>query len=401
MSGKHQDLNLMDLLPDEHNPRFSLPATAKENELWMQRYGNLDELMAAIGEVGYNPAEPLLVVPADAGKYTVVEGNRRLCALRLLKDPTLAQARAETFKKLAANAVYKPTTIPCIIYDERSEIEKYLGFRHVTGIKEWGAYEKARFLEKIAAQLRKESTNLQNEEVYRQIAHNIGSRRDYVEKLLTALALFNLADQKNFYGCAERVQELNFSWMSSALSYRSITSFLKLRTEDGHLAVSSLDHERFALLFKLLYRRGQHPRVRESRDIAKVARIAENEEALQRLCSGEDSLDTALGWLIDRKAQFTLGIKRISDLLGDSRALAEDLVEEGTYLEELSGWNRQLDRVESLVNQIRRILENGDRKVDYSQDLMRLLGDANSRAALEEVLATLKTKASDGAQHGL
>ena len=49
------------------------------------------ELMMAIGENDFFAGEQLLVVPdeEDEGKYIVIEGNRRLTAVKLLSTPVL------------------------------------------------------------------------------------------------------------------------------------------------------------------------------------------------------------------------------------------------------------------------------------------------------------------------
>ena len=62
-----------------------LQGVTDENKVidYMVKYGNVTELMLSIGETGYSEAEPLLVVKEGTDKYIVVEGNRRLAALKL------------------------------------------------------------------------------------------------------------------------------------------------------------------------------------------------------------------------------------------------------------------------------------------------------------------------------
>lgn len=42
-----------------------------------------------------------------------------------------------------------PSVAPCIIYDNEADIIDYLGYRHITGVKDWGALEKARYLDRL------------------------------------------------------------------------------------------------------------------------------------------------------------------------------------------------------------------------------------------------------------
>ncbi|WP_415715580.1 hypothetical protein [Roseibium sp.] len=59
---------------------------------------NIEQLARDISENGINPAERLIIVPIDEddaeddATFIVAEGNRRVCALKLLNDPDLAPA---------------------------------------------------------------------------------------------------------------------------------------------------------------------------------------------------------------------------------------------------------------------------------------------------------------------
>ncbi len=59
-----------------------------------------------IAEHGLNPLELLALITLDDTKagYYVSEGNRRICAIKLLNDPELAPAKhRKTFEKIAEN----------------------------------------------------------------------------------------------------------------------------------------------------------------------------------------------------------------------------------------------------------------------------------------------------------
>ena len=50
----------------------------------------LDELITSICSNGYIDLEPLIVMGEDQGPFVVLEGNRRLAAIKLIADPKLA-----------------------------------------------------------------------------------------------------------------------------------------------------------------------------------------------------------------------------------------------------------------------------------------------------------------------
>src|ERR1700730_12102676 len=89
-----QYLPIDDLLFDPKNPRFPFTLDGDNEEEvmeWMLKDATIVELMGSIGVKGYFPGEPLLVVPSKkSDKFYVVEGNRRLCAVKLLNKPHLA-----------------------------------------------------------------------------------------------------------------------------------------------------------------------------------------------------------------------------------------------------------------------------------------------------------------------
>lgn len=147
-----KDIKLLDLVFDTHNPRLPsyLQKNADEAVIidYMIKHSNMKELMLSIAETGFSDAEPLLVVQTG-DKYTVIEGNRRLSALKLLNNPSLAKVRVQSIREIVANALFVPKDIPCIVYEKREDILNYLGYRHITGVKEWGALEKARYLEQL------------------------------------------------------------------------------------------------------------------------------------------------------------------------------------------------------------------------------------------------------------
>lgn len=131
-------IKLNNLKFDAQNPRLPmrLQGVTDENKVidYMVKYGNVTELMLSIGETGYSEAEPLLVVKEGTDKYIVVEGNRRLAALKLLNDSELTKVRIQSINSVVSGAKYIPEEVPCIVYASREDVLDYLGYRHITGV---------------------------------------------------------------------------------------------------------------------------------------------------------------------------------------------------------------------------------------------------------------------------
>ena len=150
------------LVLDRENPRLAsedtdVTKTELIRILWTEMA--VDELALSIAANGYFPEEPLFVIPEKSGKadpekdrFIVIEGNRRLAAVLLLRDPKLrAEIRAD-LPLLDAGAREQLETLPVSIYDNRKELWQYLGFRHINGPKEWDAFSKAQYVAKVHEQ---------------------------------------------------------------------------------------------------------------------------------------------------------------------------------------------------------------------------------------------------------
>jgi hypothetical protein len=145
--------DLDDLLLDPENPRLTVQGDATQEQLLKMLWRNeaLEELAPSLS-TRYFTEEPVVVVaskkPKEKGKYVVVEGNRRVATLKLLLRPSERTAIGATaFPQVKDKArVEALETVPTVEYATREEIVPYLGFRHITGVRTWNPYAKARYV---------------------------------------------------------------------------------------------------------------------------------------------------------------------------------------------------------------------------------------------------------------
>lgn len=109
-----------------------------------------------IMEFGLNPAELVMVQISDQStgrqKYIVLEGNRRVTALKLLNNPDLAPSNhwRSKYSQLVRNSENKPPKrVPCVVIDDRTLAFHFMENKHLgelggAGIVAWGSEEKAR-----------------------------------------------------------------------------------------------------------------------------------------------------------------------------------------------------------------------------------------------------------------
>lgn len=107
-----------------------------------------------VSEHGINPLDLPAVIPHPKlpGHFIVVEGNRRLCALQLLRDPERAPTPAsrKVFSKLNAEGIALPSSISVIKFEDADAARIWMSVKHEgeqggVGTVEWNASQKTRF----------------------------------------------------------------------------------------------------------------------------------------------------------------------------------------------------------------------------------------------------------------
>lgn len=271
-----------DLCFDPQNPRFyrlnddySVAAVIEE----MLDDESVQDLMLSIGQKGYFEGEPLLVT-RDNGNRIVVEGNRRLAAVKLLNRELLPppRRRASVSQLLTEVVVSPPTELPCIEYPSRRDIMRYLGYRHITGIKEWDSLSKAKYLSDIRQEFY--AGQAQSEQM-KSLARDIGSRSDYVAQLLTALGLYIQAEDERFFQLPISANDVEFSYLTTALNYRKITEWLGLSSRTD-IDMPGLVIANLKRAFAWMFSKDQQGRtiIGESRNLDKLAEVVSSAEAV-------------------------------------------------------------------------------------------------------------------------
>lgn len=133
---------------DQANPRFGLAHAHSEPEALelLAETANLKELWDSIAERGYEKFEPLVAME-EGDQLVVLEGNRRLAAVKLLLDPDLLnkEAARRRIPRLPVEKLNTCKELPVIIVRSREEAAGYIGFKHVNGPARWSSLAKAKF----------------------------------------------------------------------------------------------------------------------------------------------------------------------------------------------------------------------------------------------------------------
>src|SRR2546426_249033 len=136
VEGTPTDVGVDDLLLDADNPRLASrpgegPLSQEQIVKVMWSDMAVDEIALSIAANGFYHHEPLLVVPSERGKgppYVVVEGNRRLAAVRLLREADLrAKTKATDLPELTDKDRAALDSLPVQVFPNRKVLWAYLG----------------------------------------------------------------------------------------------------------------------------------------------------------------------------------------------------------------------------------------------------------------------------------
>ncbi|MCY4395889.1 MAG: hypothetical protein OXC10_12215 [Rhodospirillaceae bacterium] len=140
------------LFLNQENPRHQREESEEGAILQLCENEAVSRLARDIAQHGLSPLEKLAVFPDGEDAYVVAEGNRRLCAIKLLNDPQLAPSKLQqNFEKLAENwsAI---SEVPCVVFDEPEDAalrlwmeRRHSGEQGGIGLKNWNAEQKQRF----------------------------------------------------------------------------------------------------------------------------------------------------------------------------------------------------------------------------------------------------------------
>lgn len=142
------DLADLDLDPD--NPRHEPGMARRDIIKYLVDKESVLGLAKDIAEVGLSPLDMFGAVAAPEGGYTILEGNRRLCALILLHDPSLAPAsERKAFDRLHRKFDPASITIELTVFDTTTEADVWIDRKHAgagngNGPRPWNAMQIAR-----------------------------------------------------------------------------------------------------------------------------------------------------------------------------------------------------------------------------------------------------------------
>jgi hypothetical protein len=222
-----QPVKTDDLHFDPRNPRLAGEDVSPDQDkllktLWSEF--SVDEIALSIAANRFFKHEPLFAA-REHGKLVVIEGNRRLAAVKLLRDAGLRRhVGATDLPPIDAKLHKELDELPVIVCD-RKDVWRYLGFKHVNGPQAWDADSKAEYISWVHNTL---------SVLLKDIALTIGDKHQTVERLYRARMVLDQAEKTRAYSKDDRWKKhFSFSHLYTGLGYSGIQSFLGLKDNEG------------------------------------------------------------------------------------------------------------------------------------------------------------------------
>jgi hypothetical protein len=278
----------------------------------------------------------------ERGSYYVIEGNRRLAAVKLLRDAdTRRMVGATDLPKVSAAERRLLAELPVII-TTREHVWHHIGFKHVNGPQEWEPFSKAEYIAKVHNDF---GVPLD------EIATRIGDKNFTVRRLYSGYMTLLQAESTGHFDRADRYQKhFSFSHLYTGLDYPGFQSFLSIsgNRSDIKNPVPRAKLKNLGELMLWLYgsaREKRPPVVKSQNPDLKIL-----DEVLQS-ANGISALRQGLPLSISVKAA-----------RGDARLLRDALVNAKIQLEEargklLTGFKGESDVVR-LTDDIRKLAES-------------------------------------------
>lgn len=323
-----------DLYFDVRNPRLvefanEVGNTQEEilNFLW--RNMAIESLVLSIIAQGFFESEPLIVIQED-NKWVVIEGNRRLAAIKAILHPdqittgAMDKYQGDITKELIENLRNK---IPVVIFSSREESWREIGFKHVNGAVKWDSYAKAKYIAQVH--------NDYNVPL-KQIAKQIGDTNRKVLRLYQSIMILQQAQEQTTFSLDNiYANRIFFSHLYTAMGYKGYQKYVSLdpqNVSEYPIPQDSLKELEEVMLW-LFGKKGVTPIIRsQNPDLRKLEEVLQKREAVlslrkhsnldiaYELC--KDPRDLFAGAILEGKQQVEIALSKLSHYDGNDSDLS-------------------------------------------------------------------------------
>lgn len=269
---------------DPSNPRLGGSSSTSQEKLQAilmgePHFANL--LIESFVENGFIDYEPL-VVRQSGDHYVVIEGNRRLAAVKhILSNPD----------EYPSKIVEELREVPVLIFHQRADsshmkdIRTYLGVRHLLGYREWPAESKAIFLDQ----------NIKTKADLARIRKEFAIQRNDISRYLVPYRVKKAAS--SLLDEFESPDDQSFWILGEALTRAGIKEYIQLDVDQNSFKVRGFNISKLQYLLEFLYgstksggrgstRAAGMRRITDTRQLSRLAKVLQNSRASEKLENG-------------------------------------------------------------------------------------------------------------------
>ncbi|MBW1649677.1 MAG: AAA family ATPase [Deltaproteobacteria bacterium] len=301
---------------------------------------NISDLIDSFKSNGYLPVDQIQVRLLDGGGYVVVEGNRRIAALKHLKNNH--EENKIDLNKLDSNIF---NNVPVVLYEDGDEMHylTLMGLKHISGNKKWGEWNQAKLLEKLSV-----NHQLSEDDICKQVAISKTELRRSL-RALSFIKQYIISD----YG--DQFDESKFSLFREIVRNSKLKAWLKwneekkkaLHTENTELFFSWIskepneeEDEEEDISYADKYK---EPALTKRDDIRTLSKIINDPKAIERLKETRNITETySLSDIVFRERQ---------------KKTIEHLTREIDTLEQMTIEQKRLPEIESALGRLKSIID--------------------------------------------
>lgn len=174
-------------------PIENIAKNIHQNRVFKLLIGDVKDLIKSIMSNDFIYIERVVVKKIDSETYYVIEGNRRLAALKYIFDTEDVDSLKPGLQEIFNNGLEVG-----VVESDEYDIDILMGMRHVTGVKHWSGFSKAKLVVKM-----KDIKGF----TFKEISHKLGGSVGELKKNYQTFKLleymeeegYNTEDVKNYY----------------------------------------------------------------------------------------------------------------------------------------------------------------------------------------------------------
>ena len=296
LTGEYEFEDPNNLSLDLTNPRAPSENFTNEDEVmnYLIDYADINELIQSILTSGWRDYEPLIVL-RDENKNIVLEGNRRLAALRILRDVDLRKRlQIDLDEEPGPEAL--PNSVRIQRVSSRSQARAFIGFKHINGPYKWDSLAKAQY----AAEWLQEGADI------KEVSRCLGDGHNTVVRLVNGWHVFSQSLSNGFDLKQRTRNKFYFSHLYTGLARPNVRHFLGLSADDPStvLGANPVADENLGHLNRFmswLYGQRNEPAViqRQNPDLNHLVNVLGNDTA-RAMLEATRALDRAYDQIEDK-----------------------------------------------------------------------------------------------------